>query len=77
MELIDAKALIVGAKIRYRDNEAITEALNMAIDVLLKQIPFELTERDEETLTGICNCGRVTEIIDGEHYCKYCGQRVY
>ena len=39
-----------------------------------KQIPYKLTKPDEDT--GICICGRVTEIIDGEYYCKYCGQKV-
>lgn len=46
------------------------------IEALKKQIPYKLTQIDEETLTGICKCGRVTDIIDCESYCKYCGQKV-
>lgn len=51
-------------------------ALDMAIEALEKQIPYKLTQIDKETLTGICKCGRVTEVIDCEHYCKYCGQKI-
>lgn len=51
-------------------------ALEIAIKALEKQIPYKLTQIDKETLTGICKCGRVTEVIDGEYYCKYCGQKV-
>lgn len=51
-------------------------ALDMAIEALEKQRPYKLTQIDKETLTGICKCGRVTEVIDCEHYCKYCGQKI-
>jgi hypothetical protein len=37
---------------------------------------FLLTKIDKDTDTGICSCGRVTDIIDGPFYCKYCGQRL-
>ena len=52
------------------------ESIEVAVKALEKQIPYKLTQRDKETLTGICKCGRATEIIDCEHYCKYCGQKV-
>ena len=40
MEIIDAKALVVGAKTRYMDNDHVEmrEAFDIAIDALLKQI---------------------------------------
>lgn len=52
------------------------EAFIIAGEAVKKQIPYKLTQVDRETLTGICKCGRVTEVIDCEHYCKYCGQKV-
>lgn len=52
------------------------EAMANAVESVNKQIPYKLTQIDKETLTGICKCGRVTEVIDGEYYCKYCGQKV-
>lgn len=52
-------------------------AVDVAIKSMSKQIPFQLKNKDEETLTGICKCGRVTGKGPEELYCKYCGQRVY
>lgn len=37
---------------------------------------YLLRNIDKETDTGICSCGRVTDIIDEPFYCKYCGQRL-
>ena len=52
------------------------ENCNTVLEALEKQVPYKLTQLDKETLTGICKCGRVTEVIDCDHYCKYCGQKV-
>ncbi|OOM17201.1 hypothetical protein CLSAB_19210 [Clostridium saccharobutylicum] len=52
------------------------DVVRMSIQSLEKRIPYKLTQIDKETLTGICKCGRVTEVIDCEYYCKYCGQKV-
>lgn len=52
------------------------EAMISAVGAVQKQVPYKLTQIDKETLTGICKCGRVTEVIDCEYYCKYCGQKV-
>lgn len=52
------------------------ENCNAVLEALEKQVPYKLTQIDKETLTGICKCGRVMEVIDCEHYCKYCGQKV-
>lgn len=46
------------------------------IKALEKQIPYKLTKIDDETLTGVCVCGRVTDIVDCDCYCKHCGQKV-
>ena len=43
-------------------------------DALQKQISYKLTNQNEDA--GLCKCGRITEIIDGEFYCKYCGQKI-
>ena len=37
---------------------------------------FWITNIDNETETGLCACGRVTDIIDEPFYCKYCGQKL-
>ncbi|NFI05947.1 hypothetical protein FC959_16565 [Clostridium botulinum] len=50
--------------------------LRISIQALEKQIPYKLIKIDKETLTGICKCSRVIEVIDGKYYCKYCGQKV-
>ncbi|NFR85786.1 MULTISPECIES: hypothetical protein [unclassified Clostridium] len=42
--------------------------LRISIQALEKQIPYKLTEQDEDT--GVCKCGRVTEIIDSAFYCR-------
>lgn len=52
-------------------------AVDVSIKAISKQIPFQLKDKDEENLTGICKCGRVTGKVSGEFYCKYCGQRLY
>ncbi|NRT87937.1 hypothetical protein [Clostridium beijerinckii] len=70
----DLKHLSEVGDIFAYQNESISKA--KAIEALEKQIPYKLTQIDKETLTGICKCGRVTEVIDCEHYCKYCGQKV-
>lgn len=46
------------------------------IEALKKQIPYIPTKIDNETLTGICKCARVTSKVSGEFYCKYCGQKL-
>jgi hypothetical protein len=52
------------------------ENCNTVLEGLEKQVPYKLTQIDKETLTGICKCGRVTDVIGYEYYCKYCGQKV-
>lgn len=37
---------------------------------------YKITNIDNETNTGLCACGRVTDIIDEPFYCKYCGQKL-
>lgn len=59
------------------DLDKLDQAVDLSIEAINKQIPFQLTDKDEEELTGICKCGRVTAKVSGEFYCKYCGQRVY
>lgn len=44
------------------------------IKALETSVAYKLTSQEEDT--GICKCGRVTEIIDGEYFCKYCGQKI-
>ena len=39
MEIIDARALLVGAKVRFTKNQEMLEALSMGIETLDKQIP--------------------------------------
>lgn len=56
------------------ESSTFQEAIDLATYALEKQIPYTLDKKDEDT--GICRCGRVTEIIDGEYFCKYCGQKV-
>ncbi len=50
------------------------EDIILALEAYKKQIPYTLTKQDGDT--GICLCGRVTEIIDGLFFCKYCGQKI-
>ena len=52
------------------------DVVTMSIQSLEKQIPYKLTKIDKETLTGICKCGRVTDVIDCDNWCIYCGQKV-
>lgn len=44
------------------------KAITTAIESLEKQIPYSLKKQDSDT--GICKCGVVTEIIDEPFYCK-------
>lgn len=53
------------------------QAVNEVIKSKSKEVPYELINKDNEKLTGICKCGRVTAKADGEFHCKYCGQRLY
>ena len=61
----------------------ITEALNMAVEALKKQIPKKPTYEDIGNIYGALkrtcgNCGDVCMVSKDakphEHYCRYCGQ---
>lgn len=49
---------------------------SVAANTIHKDRNFLLSKIDAETMTGICVCGTVTDIIDGDFYCKYCGQKL-
>ena len=71
MKIIDAKALIVGAKLRFKDNPEMLKALDMAIDALLKQIPTKPIM--EEWNPARCPmCGAELSELIGDGYYKHC-----
>jgi len=83
MEIIDAKALLVGAKGRYSNNQEMKEALNMAIMALEKQIPKKPKIESWEPARCPCCDGSLSESIgDGYYRHNYslniceCGQKI-
>ena len=83
MEFIDAKALLVGAKLRFKDNAEMQEALNMAIILLEKQIPKNpIIESWEPARCPSCDEALSESMGDGYYRHNYnlnmceCGQKL-
>jgi DNA-directed RNA polymerase subunit RPC12/RpoP len=84
MEIIDAKALVVGAKARYMDNDhmEMREALDMAIDALLKQVPQKPYDESKIRMTWYSKCLTCSKELpyvvwhEKLNYCPNCGQRL-
>ena len=52
------------------------QAFIIAGESVKKQIPFKVQKNDKETTTRTCKCGVLIEKMNGEFYCKYCGQKL-
>ncbi len=84
MEIIDAKALLVGAKGKFLKNQEMLEALNMGIEALLKQIPkHPIIEKWSAALCPCCKEELSEHMGDGYYRhresldrCPKCGQKL-
>ncbi len=70
-ETIDAKALLVGAKIKFLDNPYMLNAINTGIEALMKQVPQSVVKNGEHDQ----KCPRCWNAVNSE-YCPNCGQRL-
>jgi hypothetical protein len=83
MKIIDAEALLVGAKVNYSSNADMLEAIDMAIISLEKQIPKKpIIERYSPAYCPSCKAELSESIGDGyyKHHegksiCE-CGQKL-
>jgi len=90
MELIDVKALLVGAKGRFTGNQDMLEALNIAINILqAKNIVYRYKcisycppdcgtpEDDEYGYIPYCpTCSYQLEDLPKDNFCRKCGQHL-
>jgi hypothetical protein len=76
MEIIDARTLLVGAKIKFMDNQEMQEALTMGIQALDKQIPKEpIIESWSPALCPSCGA-ELSELIGDGYYKHHYGQTI-
>lgn len=84
LDIIDAKALLVGAKSKFKDNREMQIALNMGIEALGMQIPKKpILEKWSAALCPGCKEELSEHMGDGyyKHWdsldrCPECGQRL-
>ena len=74
-ELHQAEVLFLKNKMKCKTKSK-QQSYGVAINAVHKARAYKLTNMDTETNTGLCVCGRITDIIDEPFYCKYCGQRL-
>lgn len=84
MELINARALLVGAKIKFLNNQEMQEGLSMGISALDKQMAkHPIIEKWSPALCPCCKAELSKSMGDGyyKHWdslaqCPECGQRL-